>query len=133
MRKYVSYLSIFESLFDQESFVHRRMFGCDALYLHGQLKFVLAEGKEPWDGVLVCTDQARQLMLQSQFPQLKPHKILKKWLYLSQNSIDFESISSQLVELVAENSNLIGVMPQPKRRKAKTPRPSKRKRAKAKL
>lgn len=44
---------IVELLDNEPSLIKRKMFGCLALYLNGLLCFVIAEGDEPWNGLLV--------------------------------------------------------------------------------
>ncbi|MEO6245120.1 MAG: hypothetical protein ABIQ12_06765 [Opitutaceae bacterium] len=93
------------------------MFGAKAVYLRGQLTLCFCAGKEPWRGVLVCTDQSRHGALVGEFPQLKPHPVLPKWLYLPETSDKFEAVGAKLVAYVRRGDVRIGVNPKPKQRR----------------
>lgn len=99
-----------------ESRIVRRMFGCDAVYLDGKLQLVLADGKAPWAGVLVCTDRERQEALRKEIAVLRPHEILPKWLYLSEREENFEETCERLVALIRRGDPRIGVEPKPKKK-----------------
>jgi len=87
------------------------MFGCQACYLHGRLALVLAEGDEPWDGVLIPTEKDFHDSVKKDFKDVVQHPVLKKWLYLSQSSEDFETVASDIVEAVRMNDQRFGVEP----------------------
>ena len=109
---------------EQESYLERPMFGCRACYLRGELQLVLASsGEDPWNGLLVATCRERQVSLLADFPELKPHSILPKWLYIAERSEQFEAVSQQIVQLVLKNDPRIGVEPGTKKRKKKAPSP----------
>jgi hypothetical protein len=102
-----------------DSLIARRMFGMDSLYFEGKLRLVLGEAKEPWCGLMVCTDRERQPDLQKDFPELTPHPILPSWLYLSEQSANFEEYAERLVRLILRRDPRIGVEPKPRKRSAK--------------
>jgi hypothetical protein len=83
----------------------------EAAYLDGRLVLGLMEGKEPWNGLMVCTSRERQAALRAQFPQLKPHPVLGKWLYLSVRHAEFESVAPELVELARRRDARVGIEP----------------------
>lgn len=114
---------LWEPLERDPAFVLRSMFGAKAVYLDGKLMLCFTSGEEPWHGLLVCTDQARQAALQADFPALVPHRILPKWLYLSEDSDAFDRNAARLVALARARDPRIGVVPAPKKR-----RPAKRER-----
>lgn len=109
---------IFEPLEDNPRLVRKKLFSFDAVYLDGLLYLAVSEGKEPWNGLLVCTSHQHHGAIQSQFPQLKPHPVLGKWLYLSQLHPDFEAVAPELVELAAKRDRRLGVEPRPKKKSA---------------
>jgi len=121
---------LFESLEDQPTFLQKKMFGCEAAYLRGRLVLVLADGKEPWNGLLICTSREHHASLQKQFPSLKEHKILGKWLYLSQRDSDFENAASNIAILARSGDARIGVESRPRKRAKgnKKPEPKTQKR-----
>ncbi|MBI5382249.1 MAG: hypothetical protein HZA31_10150 [Opitutae bacterium] len=111
------YQWLWEPLEADAAFVLRPMFGCRAAYLAGKIVLCFAAQEEPWRGVLVCTDQARQAALIAEFPALAPHPILPKWLYLPESAAGFERTAARLVALARQRDPRIGVVPKPKRRK----------------
>lgn len=92
-----------------------RMFHCDVLYLDDALCLGIASGDEPWSGLLVCTCHLHQASLRGEIPDLNPHPILKKWLYVSQHSANFEHAARAVVELVLSRDTRIGVRRQARR------------------
>ena len=93
------------------------MFGTKAAYLEGKLVLCFSDGEEPWHGVLVATDRERQPSLIEEFPELSPHSVLPKWLYLPDSSDAFERVAERLVALARARDPRIGVIPQLRKRK----------------
>ena len=101
------------------------MFGCSAFYRKGTLRLMLTgEDDEPWNGVCACTSHDRHAALLAEFPELTPHPVLPKWLYISCDHPAFERVASALVRLVAADDPRLGVAPRPKRRPASPGTPS---------
>ena len=98
------------------TFFTKRMFGGLAVYLFGRMMRLRVEptrtGRWKWHGVLICTDQARQPALLAEFPQLAPHDILKKWLYLDSRHEDFEPVMERIAEAISRNDRRFGIFPQ---------------------
>jgi hypothetical protein len=111
---------LWEPLESDPTFVLRSMFGTKAVYLEGRLTFCFSTGEEPWRGVLVATDHVHQPSLRAEFPDLTPHPILPKWLYLAEVADEFERVAQKLVRLARSRDPRIGVVPKP-RKKAKKP------------
>ena len=101
----------------EPSFVQKKMFGCQAVYLFGKLVLVLAAKEEPWNGLLVCTSREFHPLLIVEYPCLQPHPILRKWLYLTQNYDGFEEAAQKLVLQAMKNDPRIGVEPGMRKRK----------------
>lgn len=101
----------------------RSMFGAKAVYLDGQIVLCFCARKEPWRGVLIATEKERHPSLLADFPALKPHPILPKWLYLPERSDAFEAVGEKLVALARSRDSRIGVTPKPKKRKRAQTRP----------
>ena len=118
-RKVHPYQWLWEPLEADPTFVLRAMFGAKAAYLDGRLMLCFCAGEEPWRGLLVCTDHASQAALRADFPELAPHSILPKWLYLPESTNSFERTAARLVVLVRRRDPRIGVAPKPK--KSRTP------------
>jgi hypothetical protein len=105
----------------EPSFFQKPMFGCQAAYLFGKMALVLADGAEPWNGVLVCTSREFHSSLVADYPELQPHPVLPKWLYLAQSSDAFEGTARQLVLQALKNDARIGVEPRPGKRRRQRP------------
>ena len=58
---------------------------------------------------MVCTSRDRHAALTAQYPQLQSHKVLGKWLYISQGHSDFESVAQDLVLLSKRRDPRIGI------------------------
>ncbi len=110
---------LWEPLTDDASFVLRSMFGAKAVYLEGRLVLCFCAGEEPWRGMLVCTDQTRHPSLLVDFPELAPHPILPKWLYLPEAGDRFERTAGRLVSLARQRDPRLGVLPPAKKRRRK--------------
>jgi hypothetical protein len=111
IRKQHPLLWLVEPLREEPSYLEKPMFGCEACYLHGRLALVLAEGDEPWNGLLIPTEKDFHGSLIKDFKDVFQHPVLKKWLYLSQSSEDFETVASDIVEAVRMNDQRFGVEP----------------------
>jgi hypothetical protein len=100
----------------EPSFLQKHMFGCQGVYLFGRLVFVLAARAEPWSGLLVCTSHEFHASLIDEYPCLRPHPVLGKWLYLPQTDDAFEENAPKLVLQALEKDPRIGVEPDESRR-----------------
>lgn len=109
------YQWLWEPLQEEPTFLLRPMFGGKAAYLDGQLVLYFTAKTEPWRGVLACTDRSHHAALLADFPELAPHPILPKWLYLSETSDRFERTAAALVALARRRDPRLGVAPQPRR------------------
>jgi hypothetical protein len=108
---------LWEPLHDDPTFILRSMFGARAAYLDGRLMLCFCASEEPWQGVLVCTEREHHAALRAEFPELSPHPILPKWLYLRESAEAFERIAERLVALARRRDARLGITPQPKRKK----------------
>jgi hypothetical protein len=102
-------LWVFEPLEEDPRFVLRKLFSFDAAYLDGRLYLAVAGGKEPWNGMMVCTSREHHASIRGQFPQLVSHKVLGKWLYLSQSHPEFESVAVELAVMARKRDPRLGV------------------------
>lgn len=105
-----------EPLMEEPSYVQRAWFGCEAVYLHGLLSLVLCSGGEPWNGVLIPTDHRFHDGIMKDFPEVVRHPVLKKWLYLSEDTEDFETVASEIVEAIRGGDPRFGVEPRERNR-----------------
>jgi hypothetical protein len=102
---------------EEPSFVLRPMFGGKSAYLEGKLVLYFAAKAEPWRGVLVCTDRTHHESLRAAFPELAPHPVLPKWLYLPETADNFERTARALVTLARQRDPRIGVTPHAPRKR----------------
>ena len=117
IRRLHPYAWLWEPLEDDASFVLASMFGTKVVYLDGRMVLCFAAREEPWRGVLIGTERAHHVSLQAEFPLLRPHPILPKWLYLPESADDFERVAERLVVLASERDLRIGILPKPKKRR----------------
>lgn len=114
------YAWAWEPLELEPSFDLKPMFGGKAVYLEGRLRLFFIAKKEPWRGLLVCTEREHHPALKKDFPALRPHTILPKWLYLSEGEDDFERDACSLVKRVRMGDARIGIVkPRRPRRSAR--------------
>ena len=118
-----SLLWIFDAFERDSTYVSRRMFGCDAAYIDGLLCLVAADRDKPWNGLMVCTSQERHAALIADMPELKPHPVLGKWLYIAQDDPAFEPSAQKLTTLVLARDPRVGVEPKPRKRRGKSTLP----------
>lgn len=121
-----SLLWIFDAFERDATYIRRRMFGCDAAYIDGLLCLVAADREKPWNGLLVCTSRERHAALIDEIPALQPHPVLGKWLYVAQESPDFEAVADRLTALVLARDARVGVEPKPRKPAAKRAMPAPR-------
>jgi len=107
-----------DPLLDEPTFVLKSWFGGRTLMLNGKHQLFLTTQGEPWQGVLVCTFHEHQPSLLADFPCLRPHPILKKWLYLPESHEHFEREARRLVQRVKQKDARIGILPSPKKKSA---------------
>lgn len=117
LKKIHPYAWLWEPLEDDAGFLLRSMFGGKSVYLDGRMVLYFARGEEPWNGLCVCLERAQHAALLAEFPELAPHEILPKWLYLSEENERFESLAPRLVALAKRRDGRIGVVPEVKRTK----------------
>src|SRR4030095_8712906 len=104
---------IVQAFEDHPSFFTKRMFGGLAAYLFGRQMLVLVEptktGRWKWHGVLICTEHTHQHAIIAEFPQLEPHAILKKWLYIDSRHEDFDLTMKRVAEAIARDDPRFGI------------------------
>lgn len=115
-RRVHPYQWLWEPLETDPTFVLRPMFGGKAAYIDGRLTLYFTAGEEPWRGVLACTDRVHHASLLAEFPDLAPHPILPKWLYLPEAAGAFERAAERLVALARRHDPRLGVDPQVRKR-----------------
>jgi len=106
---------IFGLFADHPTFFSKRMFGGLAAYLFERQMMLLVEptksGRWKWHGVLVCTDYRHHDSIQAEFPALKPHEVLRKWLFIDSAHENFESTMEAIAARVANNDRRFGILP----------------------
>ena len=116
---------IVDAFAGRATFFTKRMFGGLAAYLHERLMLVLVEptktGRWTWHGVLVCTDHSHHASIQSDFPALRPHRVLRKWLYIDSAHADFEPTMAEVATRMARNDPRFGIVPRASTRRRRAP------------
>jgi hypothetical protein len=106
---------ILDAFREHPTFFTKRMFGGLAAYLFERQMLLLVEptksGRWNWHGVLVCTDYKHHPSLQARFPALRPHEVLRKWLFIDSKYEDFEATMDAVAKYVAANDRRFGVLP----------------------
>ena len=114
---------ILESFVGHRTFFTKRMFGGLAAYLFERQMLLLVEptksGRWNWHGVLVCTDYEHHASIQSEFPALMPHAVLRKWLFIDSTHEDFESTMEAVAKRIARNDPRFGIFPRVRSRRRK--------------
>ncbi len=106
------YQWLIDSLSDQPHFIQRQMFGETACYLKGRLVLVLcARDEEPWRGVLLPTEREFHASLMKEYPELSPHPVLGKWLYLQEREERFEETANAFIERILAGDQRFGIEP----------------------
>ena len=96
------------------------MFGAKAAYLDGRLVLCFCHGKEPWRGMLVCTERTHHTSLLTEFATLAPHPILPKWLYLPSALTEFDRVATRLVQLTRQRDHRLGIIPPARKKKSRS-------------
>lgn len=107
-----------EPLEEDPTTEQRFMFGGHATYYHGRLVVVLADGEEPWRGVLFPAERDQHAAIRAEFPTLENHAVLPKWLYLSLRHDDFEPLAAAIVACIQARDPRFGVIPERHRKRA---------------
>ncbi len=123
----------FETFENHMTFFKKPMFGGLAVYLHGRMMMVIMEnpgdrsyrGKEysyeVWNGVLLPMERSSHDSLQREFPELVPHPVLGKWLYLPMSAPAFELHIERIAQLIKLDDFRFGVYPKPRGKKKSSP------------
>src|SRR5262245_47705655 len=111
---------------DHSSFFTKRMFGALAVYLFGRQMMLLVgptkTGRWQWHGVLICTERAHHGPIIEEFPQLAPHDILKKWLFIDSRHADFEPTLERVAAAIARDDPRFGIHPRPRKERVASAR-----------
>src|SRR5690242_5183765 len=96
---------------EHPTFSQKKMFGGEILSLHERQVLFLIAKEEPWNGVLVCTSREHHSSLITDYPALKPHPVLGKWLYVSQAEAGFEGLVEELASRALRADARLGIEP----------------------
>jgi hypothetical protein len=102
-------LWLYEPLEGEDRYLCKKFFSFDGAYLDGQLYLAIVNLTEPWNGMMACTSREHHASLRAKFPALEPHRVLGKWLYISQLHPEFEIVATGLVELARRRDPRLGV------------------------
>lgn len=131
-------LNYFEKIYQLEDFDIKHMFGGMALYGHGKMLFCIMEDSTQnfykdkifpypiWNGILIPTHREYHDQFIKISKEFVPHPVLGKWMYLPQTSENFEELAVKLNLLALKNYEIIGIIPQSKKKKKVTKKQSKK-------
>jgi hypothetical protein len=128
MAKELTTLAWIEDFLPQ-GFLRKSIFGGFGYYLDDLMILALFESDKDWHGVLYPVERIQHAEILKLFPELKPHSILSKWLYLPSDYENFEShaeaITKRMRQEVSKGSGLFGVIPDRKKKALAKSRPAK--------
>jgi hypothetical protein len=101
---------LWEPLEEDPHFELKKLFGSPAIYLDGKLMIYFSMKPAPWRGLLLCTELEHHASLMSDFPVLKPHHRLGKWLFISESNDRFERTAEKIARLALYRDPRIGII-----------------------
>lgn len=114
------------------------MFGGFAYYFENKLVLCLFEDSDTksyknlkynfaiWNGCLFPSDRENHVEILKKFPFLINHPVLPKWLYLPQQSENFESHTELILKEIRRRSALFGTIPKQKKKTPEKKTPEKK-------
>jgi|GEM_PF-676305 TfoX C-terminal domain. len=101
-----------------EGYYHRKsMFGGFSYYIGEKMVLLIFESDDKrWNGCMFPVDKEYQATALASFPQLVPHTILPKWLYLSVNTENFDEVASDIMKHVLRPNGFWGTIPKEKKK-----------------
>ncbi|WP_413581663.1 TfoX/Sxy family DNA transformation protein [Bdellovibrio sp. HCB288] len=115
-----------ENLLPAEGYRRKAMFGGFAYYLDEKIILITFEATDKpkdkinWNGCMFPVEHENQARALAQFPILKPHKILPKWLYLPIETEGFEEWASDILKVALHPHSIWGSFPKEKKTASKT-------------
>lgn len=129
MPKQISFLYWIEELLP-EGVIQKPMFGGRGFYYDQKLILVIFENPgdrtyknitaafDIWNGCMFPSNFENHDEIKNLFPILINHPVLGKWLYLPQQTEDFEEIATQIIRQIPRRIHLFGTIPKPKKKSA---------------
>lgn len=126
-------LYLLESMMEREDqgFAMKPMFGGTAVYYAGLLVMFLCDepqlppAKRVWHGLLFPTEREHHPSLQEQWPALKNHSVLPKWMYLSLDEAGYEEAAPEIIAAIERGDRRFGIVPGVRKRKGNKPNKNK--------
>ncbi len=115
-----------EDLLPPEGYRRKSMFGGFAYYIEDKIVMLIFENPgdfkhrnqlyefEVWNGCMFPVEREYQLQALKQFPDLKVHPVLPKWLYLPLHTEAFDELVSDILHQVLKPSGYWGSIPKVK-------------------
>ena len=73
--------------------------------------------EDPWRGALFPTSREFHESLIAEFPLLRSHPVLGKWLYLPEDEERFEQVAAAVIRRIKANDPRLGILAQEKLKK----------------
>ncbi|MNK91293.1 hypothetical protein D3C87_1113850 [compost metagenome] len=134
MAKEPQELKWIESLFPEEGFRRKSMFGGFAYYIDDKIVMLIFESPgdykyrnqtfkfEVWNGCMFPVEREHHEKALKQFPELVNHPVLPKWLYLPLHTEGFDELVSEIITQAVKPTGFWGSIPKGKAKKGKTPK-----------
>lgn len=120
MAKEPQELKWIEDLLPEGDFRRKSMFGGFAYYMGEKMVLLIFESDDKrWNGCMFPVEKEFHVQALNKFPQLSPHKILPKWLYLPLNTEGFDEVVSDIIKQVLRPTGFWGTIPKAKVKKGK--------------
>lgn len=130
MAKELESLNWVEDLLPQDH-LRKKMFGGFAYYIDEKLCLLIFESTgnkthhgekydyEIWNGCMFPADRENHDAILAKFPFLMPHPVLPKWLYIPQETEDFENLVEPVMKELRRKNPLFGTFPERLKKKSK--------------
>ncbi|MEK2644317.1 TfoX/Sxy family DNA transformation protein [Bdellovibrio sp. BCCA] len=118
MAKEPGELKWIEELLPEEGYRRKSMFGGFAYYIDDKIVLLIFESDDKrWNGTMFPVEREFQPQALKKFPELSPHVILPKWLYLPLHTEGFDEIVPDILREVLRPRSFWGSIPKPKGKK----------------
>lgn len=112
--------------------IRKSMFGGFGYYVEGRLILTMFESPgdrsyknlhfdfDIWNGCMFPVERVHHSQALAEFPILRKHPVLEKWLYIPLETEGFENYVESILTVIRRGSSYFGVFPKPKKKKAIT-------------
>lgn len=121
MAKEPGELKWIEDLLPEHRYRRKSMFGGFAYYFEEKMMILIFESKDKrWNGLMFPVEHDLQSPILKKYPELSPHVILPKWLYLPISTEGFDEVATEVIREALKPNSIWGSIPKPKNKKSKS-------------